>query len=94
MAYDPYTWADGPEGGTPIVAERLNHMETGIATAQETAETAAGGVGSPGPAGIIRVNHGLTASTPRPHEGAPIVLWVGSVVPTNADQDLDLVAYE
>lgn len=31
MAYTPFEWADGEEGGTPITAERLNHIENGIA---------------------------------------------------------------
>lgn len=31
MAYTPFEWADGEEGGTPITAERLNHIEAGIA---------------------------------------------------------------
>lgn len=34
MAYDKQTWVDGPEGGTPLSAERLNHMENGIEEAQ------------------------------------------------------------
>ena len=36
MAYEPHTWADGPEGGTPITADRLNHVEQGIATVELT----------------------------------------------------------
>lgn len=34
MAYAKQTWKDGAEGETPISAERLNHMETGIADGQ------------------------------------------------------------
>lgn len=30
MAYIKQTWADGPSGGTPLSAARLNFMETGI----------------------------------------------------------------
>lgn len=37
MAYDPYEWVDGEEGGTPITADRLNHMEEGIKGAASTA---------------------------------------------------------
>lgn len=37
MAYDPFEWADGEEGETPITAERLNHMEEGIEDAASTA---------------------------------------------------------
>ena len=28
--YTPYTWADGSQGNTPITADKLNHIETGI----------------------------------------------------------------
>lgn len=41
MAYDPFEWADGEEGGTPITAERLNHMEAGISDAATAANAAA-----------------------------------------------------
>lgn len=30
MAYTPHEWADGEDGGTPITAERLNHIEAGV----------------------------------------------------------------
>lgn len=36
MAYTPFEWADGEEGGTPITAERLNHIENGIADIELT----------------------------------------------------------
>ena len=35
MAYEKQEWRDGEEGGTPITAERLNHIETGIAEKAE-----------------------------------------------------------
>ena len=31
MAYEKQNWADGDDGGTPLSAARLNHMEDGIA---------------------------------------------------------------
>lgn len=31
MSYEKYDWQDGPEGDTPITADRLNHIEDGIA---------------------------------------------------------------
>lgn len=37
MAYEPQTWVDGGDGGTPITAERLNHIEDGITPAHKTA---------------------------------------------------------
>lgn len=33
MTYIKHPWADGPDGGTPITAAWLNHMEDGIADA-------------------------------------------------------------
>src|SRR5690625_1381199 len=36
MAYNPFEWADGEAGGTPITAERLNHIENGIANVELT----------------------------------------------------------
>src|SRR5690625_7333449 len=47
MAYTPFEWADGEEGGTPITAERLNHIEQGIADI----ELLEGPEGPRGPAG-------------------------------------------
>lgn len=35
MAYEKQTWKNGEEGGTPITAERLNHIEEGIAEKSE-----------------------------------------------------------
>lgn len=36
MAYQKQTWNNDPSGETPITAERLNHIEDGIANAVET----------------------------------------------------------
>ena len=36
MAYVPYQWENGESGGTPITAERLNHIEQGIADVELT----------------------------------------------------------
>lgn len=36
MAYTRTNWVDGPAGGTPITADRLNNMEAGIAAANPT----------------------------------------------------------
>lgn len=35
MAYEKQEWKDGEDGGTPITAERLNHIEEGIANKAE-----------------------------------------------------------
>lgn len=42
MAYERQTWANGPEGGTPLNATRLNHMEEGIEMASEVSEVTVG----------------------------------------------------
>lgn len=43
MPYEKQTWADRVEGGTKITAERLNHMEAGIADAHAVAATGGDG---------------------------------------------------
>jgi hypothetical protein len=47
--------------------------------------------GPVGPTGIVVVKHDDDPSMARPD--APMVLWAGSVVPTNADQDADLIIW-
>jgi hypothetical protein len=42
MAYTKQIWQNGEAGGTPISADRLNHMEAGIEQAGETASDALG----------------------------------------------------
>lgn len=48
-----------------------------------------GAPGPNGPAGLVRVNHGADASVARP--GSPVVLWVGSADPVNANEETDLI---
>ena len=40
MAYSKQTWTNGPDGGTPLSAARLNHIEDGIEAAAQTADAA------------------------------------------------------
>jgi|SRR5690606_4823664 hypothetical protein len=40
MAYTPKTWADGPTGNTPITADELNRIETGVDEAHTGLESA------------------------------------------------------
>lgn len=47
MAFEPKTWEDGADGGTPITAAELNRLETGIAEV----ETIEGPEGPRGPKG-------------------------------------------
>lgn len=44
-----------------------------------------GAPGPTGPAGILKVEHGGDPSVPRP--AVPLVYWVGTVQPLNADPD-------
>ena len=46
MAYTKQTWADLPSKTTPINAERLTHIEDGIYSAAQTADTAASTAGT------------------------------------------------
>lgn len=39
MSYDEQTWADGPGGGTPRSAARLQHQEAGIKEASDRLDT-------------------------------------------------------
>jgi hypothetical protein len=43
LPYTPQTWVNGSAGGTPVSAARLAVIETGIQTAQSTAESAFSG---------------------------------------------------
>lgn len=38
MAYSPYTWQNGADGGTPITAYRLNQLETNLAAVSEVTD--------------------------------------------------------
>lgn len=41
MPYTPQTWVDGQAGGTPVNADRLNHIEQGLADAAAGIDTVA-----------------------------------------------------
>lgn len=53
MAYEPFEWQDGEEGNTPITAERLNHLEQGIANVEliQGPQGIQGEIGPEGPQG-------------------------------------------
>jgi hypothetical protein len=44
VGYTQQTWNNGPNSGTPLNANRLNHMEAGIAAAATAADNANGGL--------------------------------------------------
>jgi chitosanase len=46
MSYDQQTWVDGPNGGTPLSAGRLNHQEAGIKEASLRLDAVEGRVSS------------------------------------------------
>lgn len=49
MAYEKQTWKNGEDGNTPLTADRLNHIEDGIAEKAKQGEK--GDDGKQGPAG-------------------------------------------
>src|SRR5699024_293384 len=67
MAYTPFEWADGEEGGTPITAERLNHIENGIADIELTP----GPEGPEGPRGPAGADGEDGAAGPKGDKGDP-----------------------
>lgn len=48
-----------------------------------------GPAGPTGPVGLVRVNHGTDPAVARP--SSPVVLWVGSADPLNANEETDLI---
>lgn len=56
MAYQKQTWNNNPSGGTPITAERLNHMEEGIANAVETDSVAS--------LNVLEINNSIKTISP------------------------------
>jgi hypothetical protein len=68
LSYSEQSWVDGPEGGTPIDAARLTHMEVGIegdATAEAT-ETARAEAAEVANAASIAANTAAKASALAP----------------------------
>ena len=48
MAYEKQEWKNGKDGGTPVSADRLNHIEEGIASIPAGERGPAGKDGAPG----------------------------------------------
>ena len=67
MSYTEQTWVNGPGGGTPLSATRLNHLEDGVegvATKADTALQAASNLSDVASQSTARTNLGLgTAAT-------------------------------
>ena len=67
MSYTEQTWVNGPGGGTPLRATRLNHLEDGVegvATKADTALQAASNLSDVASQSTARTNLGLgTAAT-------------------------------
>ena len=68
-SYNPHEWADGPEGGTPITAERLNALEQGVAEA--SAEVNWGNL--PGKPATFPPTVGTTATTAKAGNWNPTI---------------------
>jgi len=73
MAYVPYQWENGESGGTPITAERLNHIEQGIADVELTPgpEGPQGPEGPEGPQGPAGADGSDGAEGPAGADGFP-----------------------
>lgn len=71
MAYEPFEWADGEAGGTPITAERLNAVENGLADASETAESPVAWGDVSGKPSTFPPTIGTTATTAKAGNYAP-----------------------
>src|SRR5690625_165395 len=80
MAYNPFEWADGEAGGTPITAERLNHIENGIANVELTPGPE-GPQGPEGPMGTEGPEGPQGPEGPDGQDGAP-----GEQGPPGADR--------
>ena len=78
MAYTKQTWENLPSTNTPLTAERLNHMEDGIAEAWEHGE---GGAGETLPVGSEIEFDGLSTDIPAGWEQVeyPTVLYENSI---------------
>lgn len=46
MAYDKQEWKNGKDGGTPVSAKRLNHIEDGIAAKADKGDKGDPGFGT------------------------------------------------
>lgn len=57
MAYTQQTWSDGEAGGTPLSAERLNYMESGVKGAHDLAAT-------PDPTKLDKINAVVAITAP------------------------------
>lgn len=71
MAYEPQTWADGVEGGTPITAAALTHIETGIADAADAADAPVAWGDVSGKPATFPLTIGTTATTAKAGNYAP-----------------------
>lgn len=74
---------------TAFVTAAAAAAVTSAETAAEAASDAAGAASAVKTAGATLVFHGATASTARP-SGWGHVIWIGSVTPTNIDEDNDI----
>lgn len=70
--------------GTQTVEVAAPGFAVELATAVPAVEV--GVPGLTGPTGLVKVAHGADPNVARP-AGVPLVYWVGTVQPTNADPD-------
>lgn len=63
MGYDKQTWVDGPGGGTPINATRLQHFEDGLDAAADVADSALAGLAGKSATGHTHTSPSITDFT-------------------------------
>jgi hypothetical protein len=63
VSYSRQTWVDGPAGGTPINASRLNVIETGLQSASDSADTAVSGLAGKAATGHTHISSQITDLT-------------------------------
>lgn len=80
-----------PEITVDIESLEISVAQPSVEVEAIVAQMPAVSIAVPGPAGITRIDHGADPAVPRP--SAPIVLWVGSVTPSNRDEAVDLIAW-
>lgn len=84
MAYEKQTWVDGEDGGTPVTAATLDHIEDGIFTVDAALATKANASSLATKGNIFRVVADDSGAYPARPSAAPYVEWVGPVPPTAA----------
>lgn len=85
MAYAPQTWANGSGGGTPIDADRLNHIEAGIVAVDTAKADKAANLSDMASLATVKVNLGLNNVTNTSDASKPISTATATALASKAD---------